>query len=1017
MNNVIIGNVTPAAANVTTLGTSGNITTAGILTDNYRYANGTPVTFGGTYGNANVATYLASGTVVSDIVTSANVTGGNVTTVGLVSATGNITGGNLTAVGQVVAGGNLTATGVIVTNANLILNNSNITYQNGAAKIRAATLEIVSTADISGNTATGGILTDNYYYANGTPIPFGYGNPNVVSLLAAFGSNTISTTGNVTVGNLVAPVTLGAGGIYGRILTANQSNITSLGTLVQLNVSGNIDNASNFNGGNAYVNYIESAGNIDGVNLNLSGGIYLTASNFDIGSGTFIGGNANISGNVRGGNLTTTGQVVANGNIAGNYILGNGSALTGITTTLAGAMTGDITGGNTHSLLFINNLAMTGAISNPAGDTVVIEGITTSGVINSTGNITTTANISGAYILGNGSQLTGVSASLAGNLAGNINTGPYYIQNTGGDVLMGNVWVQGTLAANTISSPGGDFVTIEGVNATNGVQTTANISAGYYIGNGSLLTGLTTSLAGNLAGNINTGSYYIQNIGGEVLMGNVWVQGTLAANTISAPAGDYVTIEGVAATNGLNSSGNINALNQQSVNFYETGNTNYLGLKAPSSVAADVVWTLPGTDGSSGQVLGTYGNGVMYWTTGGSAGAGGSNTQIQFNDGGTLAGNAAITFNKTNGNITLGTTVVNAQQIQTTANANVGLTSSLTPNPGRIFVGAGYNGNISPAFDINNGGRGGRLVVSDSINVSDGNTIVRGLVAQNFYTLTANVTSTNARLNGAYNSIAVGGGPGANTISGATSAITGGLNTVVIGGGTSGNLTGLGNTTAQYAISTAAFTTLNAGSIGGNMFGTLSQVINSGTANAVIAYTSNFIGTGTYNGNVIAYYSPGAVNNFGPASANTARNATNYYAFYNDDDVAQMKMGSVRLFHEFEYQLSSSGGAVTVNKNNGQVQFFTVSEAATMSFSNFVTSASTGSTTKYQTDTVTVIVQQDGTGRTITMPTPSATYKYAGGTSTVSSTASSISMISITAIYNSVTAATQYLITISPEFS
>jgi hypothetical protein len=201
------------------------------------------------------------------------------------------------------------------------------------------------------------------------------------------------------------------------------------------------------------------------------------------------------------------------------------------------------------------------------------------------------------------------------------------------------------------------------------------------------------------------------------------------------------------------------------------------------------------------------------------------------------------------------------------------------------------------------------------------------------------------------------------------------------------------------------------------MFGTLSQVINSGTANAVIAYTSNFIGTGTYNGNVIAYYSPGAVNNFGPASANTARNATNYYAFYNDDDVAQMKMGSVRLFHEFEYQLSSSGGAVTVNKNNGQVQFFTVSEAATMSFSNFVTSASTGSTTKYQTDTVTVIVQQDGTGRTITMPTPSATYKYAGGTSTVSSTASSISMISITAIYNSVTAATQYLITISPEFS
>lgn len=41
--------------------------------------------------------------------------------------------------------------------------------------------------------------------------------------------------------------------------------------------------------------------------------------------------------------------------------------------------------------------------------------------------------------------------------------------------------------------------------------------------------------------------------------------------------------------------------------------TNYVGLKSPNSVAADVLFTLPGTDGTANQFLQTNGAGVLSW--------------------------------------------------------------------------------------------------------------------------------------------------------------------------------------------------------------------------------------------------------------------------------------------------------------------------------------------------------------------------------------------------------------------
>jgi len=63
--------------------------------------------------------------------------------------------------------------------------------------------------------------------------------------------------------------------------------------------------------------------------------------------------------------------------------------------------------------------------------------------------------------------------------------------------------------------------------------------------------------------------------------------------------------------------GNLTLDDQSDLRFREAtaGGTNYVGFQAPSSVSSDVLWTLPGSDGSSGQVLQTNGTGTLSFAT------------------------------------------------------------------------------------------------------------------------------------------------------------------------------------------------------------------------------------------------------------------------------------------------------------------------------------------------------------------------------------------------------------------
>jgi len=93
-----------------------------------------------------------------------------------------------------------------------------------------------------------------------------------------------------------------------------------------------------------------------------------------------------------------------------------------------------------------------------------------------------------------------------------------------------------------------------------------------------------------------------------------WLDSTVSITGLSTTAtGTVLTLSDSASTSTVN----LIIDNQKEVRFRETtaNGTNYIGLKAPASVSADLTFTLPATDGTNGQVLTTNGSGVLSFAT------------------------------------------------------------------------------------------------------------------------------------------------------------------------------------------------------------------------------------------------------------------------------------------------------------------------------------------------------------------------------------------------------------------
>lgn len=88
-----------------------------------------------------------------------------------------------------------------------------------------------------------------------------------------------------------------------------------------------------------------------------------------------------------------------------------------------------------------------------------------------------------------------------------------------------------------------------------------------------------------------------------------------------------------------------------------SGNAVFSGsLSANGAVTFNNAFTFPTADGTNGQALVTNGSGTVSWGSV-SASPAGSDTQVQFNDGGSFGGDAGLTYNKTTDTLTLGSLV------------------------------------------------------------------------------------------------------------------------------------------------------------------------------------------------------------------------------------------------------------------------------------------------------------------------------------------------------------------------
>lgn len=116
-----------------------------------------------------------------------------------------------------------------------------------------------------------------------------------------------------------------------------------------------------------------------------------------------------------------------------------------------------------------------------------------------------------------------------------------------------------------------------------------------------------------------------------------------------------------------------------------------------ANLVPTVVWA-NGAAGSAGQLLTSNSTGV-YWSTPAAAVAG-SDTQVQFNDGGSLAGDAGLTFNKTTD--TLSTNSLLATSTVNAATLSVG--TAVVANSTRLVIGTTVgvqaNGGIGTAGQV-----------------------------------------------------------------------------------------------------------------------------------------------------------------------------------------------------------------------------------------------------------------------------------------------------------------------------
>jgi hypothetical protein len=408
--------------------------------------------------------------------------------------------------------------------------------------------------------------------------------PNITSL----GTLTnLSVTGNVLAGNVYSNSgTIGANLLAGTLTTATQPNITSIGTLTTLSVTGNLS-AGNANLGNSVVaNFFTGNGSLltglpvgNIANINLDG----NASNVLFGNGIF----SSLSAAGATGATGSAGSAGATGSTGPNGASGSTGA------------TGDT--GATGS-------------TGPTGATGATGAAGSDGATGATGEIGATGP-EGATGATGAQGATGATGSFSGTLTANLNANSYSISNVGNITANGNISAGGSV----IGNPDLVLGNIANANATLTRIVTDTTFSYIQTGNGTI----------NSTGNIVFSPYSspTQKVVIDTSSGNLTAAGTVTANNFSG----NITITGNVTGTSPNVTlvaGSYSTVFDNTGNIVLPGNTfsvNYANGSAVNPVTKVTgSWSVP--TGSSTQsfsvpanasyimwVRGNIPNGILIW--------------------------------------------------------------------------------------------------------------------------------------------------------------------------------------------------------------------------------------------------------------------------------------------------------------------------------------------------------------------------------------------------------------------
>lgn len=232
-----------------------------------------------------------------------------------------------------------------------------------------------------------------------------------------------------------------------------------------------------------------------GSTLNLTGGFHVSSVSTNNGDanivnytgGAFVYGPAlkDYAGNLKANIFTATGNITAQGNISGAYILGNGSGLTGVIHTL----------GNTFSTFSANGVSLVANTSSTTltltpGNNIVITGtaLTNTARVAVADAPTFTGNVTANYFVGNGSILTSLTGA---NVTGTVANATYAVSaGTATTAAQPNITSVGTLTSLTSNGV---------VNFANTSNVTLGAVGNVHVTGGSANAVLITNGAGNLS--------------------------------------------------------------------------------------------------------------------------------------------------------------------------------------------------------------------------------------------------------------------------------------------------------------------------------------------------------------------------------------------------------------------------------------------------------------------------------------------------------------------------------------